>query len=190
MDHFFRFRVTALSEATKQEFVRRMEANGLGGQQYLIEDVQRLTHQIHPNIHRHVIQLNTFTKFAYNLRFIIRAVTTLTPNYLDNDRFRTLPLETAQLNIAGRRFMAPTDYEWMTHAVDEALWKGNPEHAIYNIPFSDFPSMVASAVGGIDFSNASKTHTYDFSHDLLLLCLFTFPGFSLFCLQLVKYYTP
>ena len=52
--------------------------------------------------------------------------------------------------------MPPTDYNWMTHAVDEALWKGNPENPIYNIPFSDFPSMVASAVGGIDFSNAAN----------------------------------
>ena len=52
--------------------------------------------------------------------------------------------------------MPPTDYFWMTHAVDEALWNGNPENPIFNIPFSDYPSMVASAVGGIDFSNASN----------------------------------
>ena len=52
--------------------------------------------------------------------------------------------------------MPPTDYFWMTHGVDVALWKGNPENPIYNIPFSDFPAMVASAVGGIDFSNAAN----------------------------------
>ena len=52
--------------------------------------------------------------------------------------------------------MPPTDYFWMTHAVDEALWKGNPENPIFNIPFSDYPDMVACAVGGIDFSNASN----------------------------------
>ena len=156
MDHFLRFRVTAITEATKQVFIRRMENLGPAGQLYLIEDNQRLHHQLQPGVHHHVIQLNTFTKYAYNLRFVLRAVSTLTPNFLDNDRYRTLPIEIASLNIAGRRFMNPTDYVWMTHAVDESLWKGNPEHAIYNIPFSDFPGMVASAVGGIDFSNASS----------------------------------
>ena len=33
--------------------------------------------------------------------------------------------------------MPPTDYVWMTKAVDEALWRGNSEYAIYIIPFSD-----------------------------------------------------
>ena len=160
MDHFLRFRVTALTTATKDVFIRRMEGQGPAGQLVLIEDNQRLTHQLQPGVEHHVIQLNTFTKFAFNLRFVLRGVSTLTPNYNDNERFRTLPILTAALNIAGRRFMPPTDYVWMTHAVDEALWKGNPEYAIYNIPFSDFPNMVASAVGGIDFSNASSPQLF------------------------------
>ena len=42
MDHFLRFRVTAISEATKQEFLRRIESLGTAGQLYLISDTQRL----------------------------------------------------------------------------------------------------------------------------------------------------
>ena len=159
LDHFLRFRVTAISENTKQTYIRRMNDLGMTGQLYLVEDTQRLTQQLNPGMTKHVIQLNTFTKFAYNLRFIIRAVSSLTPNYLDNERFRLITLDTASLDIAGRRFMPPTDYFWMTHAVDEALFNGNPENPIFNIPFSDYPDMVASAVGGIDFSNPQLTIT-------------------------------
>ena len=156
LDHFLRFRVTAISEATKQMYLRRISGLGQAGQLYMIEDIQRMSHQLQPGIEKHVIQMNTFTKFAYNLRFVIRANTSLFPNYLDNERYRLVTLETAALDIAGRRFMPPTDHFWMTHSVDEALFKGNSEYAIYNIPFSDFPNFVASAVGGIDFSNASN----------------------------------
>jgi len=58
--------------------------------------------------------------------------------------------------VDGRRFIPSYDEHWMTHAVDESLWKGNPEYTIFNIPYSDYPSMVASAVGGVDFSNAAS----------------------------------
>lgn len=156
MDHFVRFRTTALSEGVKQEFVRRLQANGTAGQLYLFEDVQRLQQEIRPLQNRHVIQVNTFTKFAYNMRFVLRPLSALVPNYLDNDRFRLRKIDAARFDIGGRQFMPMTDHTWMTHGTDEALWKGNPERAIYNIPFSDFPNMVASAVGGIDFSNASN----------------------------------
>ena len=156
MDHFLRFRITAITDATKKEYINYMDSKGVPGQLYLFDDTQRLTHQLHPGVTRHVINLKTFTKYAHNLRFVIREVSTLTPNYLDNDRFRTHTLELASLTIAGRRFMPLTDDDWMTHAVDEALWKGNPEHAIYNIPFSDYPAMVASATGGLDFCNMSS----------------------------------
>ena len=68
---------------------------GMTGQLYLVEDTQRLTQQFNPGMTKHVIQLNTFTKFAYNLRFIIRAVSSLTPNYLDKERFRLISLDTS-----------------------------------------------------------------------------------------------
>ena len=156
LEHFCRFRVTSITEGTKQEFIRRVQAQQQAGQLYLFEDTQRLSQEIRPLQTKHPIQVNTFTKFGYNMRFVVRPVSALTTNYLDNDRFRLRKIESAALNINGRQFMAPMDRTWMTHGVDEALWKGNPERAIYNIPFSDFPAMVATAVGGIDFTTAQN----------------------------------
>ena len=156
LDHFLRFRVTAISENTKVEFRRRVESEGPAGMLYLIEDTQRLTQQLNAGNTQHVIQLNTFTKYGYNLRFIVRPVSCLSPNYLDNDRWQLMDILTCGLDISGKRYLQPTDDFWLTHAVDEKLFKGNPEHSIYNVPFSNFPDMIASAVGGIDFSVASN----------------------------------
>ena len=155
MNHWLRFRVMAISEATKQKYTERISDMGTAGWLHLIENTERLTQQIHAGNTRHVIQLNTFRKYGYNLRWVIRPVSALTANYMDNDRWRKFTIRNVQLTISGRQFLPRTDKFWLTHAVDEAVFRGSPEHDIFNIPFSDHPDLTAAAMGGIDFSMAN-----------------------------------
>lgn len=183
LDHFVRFNVTALTEATKQEFLTRVKGQGAAGWLYLLPDNERLQQSLQAGQTTHVIQLNTFTKYGYNLRFVIRTVASLTPNYLHNRRFENLDLVTMTLDISGKRYLFPTDNTWAKYEINDRLFKGNPELAIYNIPFNDHPDMHTSAMGGFDFSNASNPQLTLTTAALPAAC---FIDFWLYCHNYVR----
>jgi hypothetical protein len=156
LDHFLRFHIAAVTNGVKQEFVSRIKAQGSAGWLYLIGQEERLTQTLTTGTTASVIQLNTFTKFGYNLRFQIRRAASLVENTLDNDRWVIVPITAATLDISGKRYLQPTDDTWLTYEVDDRLFKGPPELAIYNIPFCENPDLHSAALGGIDFSNATN----------------------------------
>jgi hypothetical protein len=164
LDHFIRCEIVAPIQATKEEYIRRVTSQGTAGWLYLIGETERLTQQLNQGTSQTVVQLNTFTKYGQNLRFVVRKVSSLTPNYLDNDRWALMPINTVRLDMAGKTFFPTVDNYYLTYAIDDKLFPGNSEWEIYNIPFTAHPAMPTAAVGGIDFSNAANpqlTVTYD-----------------------------
>lgn len=156
LEHFLRFAVTSLSEATKQEYVNRVKAQGDAGWLSLIGVPERLTQQLNSGQSTHIIQLNTFSKYAYNLRMVVRPVANLNASYLNNNRFQCMDIETLTLDIAGKRYLFPTDRHWLKYQVNDRKFAGNPELPIYNIPLAcDYPQEHNAAKGGMDLSNAS-----------------------------------
>jgi hypothetical protein len=156
INKFLRFDVTCLTEGCKQEWVSRIQAQGDAGWLFMFPDTERLQQQLSTGATTSVILLNTFTKFGYNLRFVIRRVTALTQNYLHNRRFECLDITALTLAISGKTFLPPTDATFLKYHINNKLFSGNPDLAIYNIPFNDHPEMHSSAIGGFDFSNASN----------------------------------
>jgi hypothetical protein len=158
LDHFLRFDVVCLSEPTKQEFLKRVKSNGTGGQLYLIGETEKLSQTLNAypgGVATHVIQLNTFSKYGYNLRFVIRDVANLAANVLNNRRFDCLNITSCYLDISGRRYFFDTDNFYMKYVVNDQLFDGNPELPIFNIPFNVNPDLHSAAVGGFDFSNTT-----------------------------------
>ncbi len=156
LDHFLRFKVACLTEAAKKEFVSRVSGMGNTGWLYLIGEPERLVQQLNAGQRQHIIQLNTFSKFAYNLRFVVRPVANLTPNYLNNKRFEYVDIETVAMDIGGRRYLFPSDRHWLKYQINDKLFSGNPEQPIYNIPLgSEYPQEHTAAKGGFDLSCAS-----------------------------------
>jgi hypothetical protein len=155
LDHFIRFDVTVPSEATKQEYLKRVSANGSNGWLHLVGQTERLTESLSASATSHVIQLNTFTKFGYNMRFVIRPTANLTPNYLNNRRFEYWTITSATFSIAGKQFLPVTDSTYLKYEVNDWLFDSHPEYNIWNIPFNKNPDLHSAAMGGFEFFGAS-----------------------------------
>jgi hypothetical protein len=156
LDHFLRFRVTAPSQATKDRYIQMVQEQKDAGFLYLIGQTQHLQQQINAGASQHIIQLNTFTKYCYNIRFVVRAVASLQPNYTNNRRFEAKDIISCQLTLSGREFFPTTDTHFMRYAIANRLFNGSPELAIYNIPLNDEPDMHDAAVGGFQMSAISN----------------------------------
>lgn len=156
LDHFLRFRVCCLTESTKQEFLNRVKGQGDAGWLYLIGEPERLTQTIAAGQKTFVIQLNTFTKFDYNLRFVVRPVSELNYNCGNNDRWKLKDIESVCLDIGGKRYFFETDRHWMKFALNDKMFEGSTELPIYNIPLGTVqPQVHDHAMGGFDLSNCS-----------------------------------
>lgn len=189
LDHFLRFPISAISEGTKQQYIKMIESCGDSGWLYMIEDYERLTDQVlATGKSTFTILLNTFTKFSYNLRFWIRPVANLTPDYTNNRRFELLDIYTVYLDVSGKRFLPPTDDWYLKHEVNGKQYLGNEEWPIYNIPFTDYPDMHTHAMGGFELSNTTNPQLtittptltadyyldiYSYCHNYVRLCLNT-----------------
>lgn len=156
LDHFLRFRVSAPSQATKDRYMQLVRDQRDAGFLYLIGQTQHLQQQINAGAAQHIVQLNTFTKYCYNIRFVVRPVANLQPNYLNNRRFDCLDITSCQLTLSGREFFPTTDAHFMRFGIANRLFKGNPGLPIYNIPLSEEPDMHESATGGFQMSAVSN----------------------------------
>jgi len=152
LDHFLRFEIRAPSQSTRDRFIQMVKDQKDAGMLYLMGQTQHLQQQINAGAVQHIIQLNTFTKYCYNLRFVVRPVANLQQNYLNNARFQTTDILSCQYTITGREYFPTTDDHFMKYEIANAMFAGNPELAVYNIPNNVDPDMHESAVGGFQMS--------------------------------------
>jgi hypothetical protein len=156
LDHFLRFRVVAPTQATKDRFIQMVKDQKDAGYLYLIGQTQHLQQQINAGARQHIIQLNTFTKYCYNIRFVVRPVVNLQPDYTNNRRFQVVDIDSCQLVLSGKEYFPDTDEHFIRYSIANRLFDGNPELAIYNIPLNAEPDMHGSAVGGFQMSAVSN----------------------------------
>jgi hypothetical protein len=100
-----------------------------------------------------MIQLNTFTKYGYNLRFYVRPQANLLSNYTNNRRWERYDIKECRLDISGKTYFPMTDRNYMKNMINGQKFLGNPQVPTYNIPFSESPDLYQHGVGGFDFSN-------------------------------------
>ena len=154
LDHYIRFHVSSISEATKQLYMKMVEDQGDKGWLYMINDFERVeNHQLSAGQTTHNVLLNTFTKFGYNLRFWIRPVANLQPSYLNNRRWECLDIRSLWFEVSGKRYFPQIDVEYLKYMFNAKQYLGNPELPVYNVPFTEYPDMHTHAMGGFDFSN-------------------------------------
>lgn len=154
LNHFLRFEVCCPSAATKQYYQTLVSATGDAGWNYMIQDVQKMKDvDIPVNSTKWNYQLNTFTKFGYNLRFFVRPTANLQPNFLNNDRWTIVELPSYQFDISGSRYQQPLDDYYIKHGLNGKYFLGNEQLPIYNIFFTDYPDVSGHGMGGIEFSN-------------------------------------
>lgn len=156
LDHFLRCQVVCPSQATRDYYMSMVKMQKSAGWLHLIGQVQILEQQLLAGATLHTILLNTFTKFGYNIRWVIRPQANLNANFLNNRRFETTDIVWASLQISGKDFFFATDNFYMTYGIANVLFLGNPELGIYNIPLNTSPDLHESATGGLQFSSISN----------------------------------
>lgn len=179
MDHFLRFHVTCPAEATKQVYMRMVEAQGDNGWLHLINDWERMTDiNLRSGATTHVVLLNQFTKFGYNLRYVIRPAANLLPNVLNNRRWDVVSINSHAVDISGKKFIPELDDHYLKHSFNGKHFLGNENLPIYNVFFTNFPDMHNHGMGGFEFANTTnptltiKTDALDGDHslDVYLYC--------------------
>jgi hypothetical protein len=156
VNHWLRFRVSAISEAAKQTYVKQIAKTENDGWLYLIQDWQALQSvQALQAATTTTIQLNTFTKYGYNIRFWVRPVANLLADTRNNNRWFRYDITSAYLDISGKRYYPEHDMLYLKYNVNGTMFHGNQELPTYNIPFTDYPEVHRHSMGGIDFSNAA-----------------------------------
>jgi len=146
------------TEATKAVYRSKIEAMGTHGWLQLFKDVQTQEFTIPASAtanNASDLRTDMFTRYGYNMRFVIRDELDLVPNYLRNDRWITYSINSCQFDISNKVFFPKTsDYD-MKHRINAQKFLGNQELAVYNIPLCSYPDMHTQAMGGIEFSNTS-----------------------------------
>lgn len=157
VDHFLRFSICSVSEATKQTYMSMIQAEGDRGFLYLIQDWQRLTDQVLPaGSTTDTVLLNTFTKFGYNMRFWLRPAANLLADTRNNNRWATVDIISMHMDISGKRFLPELDRTWLKDMVNGKYFAGNSQLAIYNVLFTEFPDLHHQGMGGMEFSNTTN----------------------------------
>jgi hypothetical protein len=150
---FIRFHTTTPTESTKQVYMKKIQDQGDHGQLTLFKDVQKQEFTIGASETSLSAKVDMFTKYGYNLRFILRPEANLAADLTNNKRWEVLDISTLQFNIANKIYYPLTD-DWYHKHVYEAKWYlGNHEIPIYNIPFTNYPDLHSQAMGGLEFSN-------------------------------------
>jgi hypothetical protein len=150
---FLRFHTAIPTEATKQVYMKKIESQGDHGQLTLFKDIQKQEFTIGAADTVTAAKVDMFTKYGYNLRFILRPEANLVPNILNNERWKILDIKTLTFEIANKTYFPLTD-DWYHKHVYQAKWYlGNHEIPIYNVPFTNYPDLHSQAMGGLEFSN-------------------------------------
>lgn len=151
---WLRFHTAVPTEATKQVYMKKIEAQGDHGQLTLFRDVQKQEFTIGANDTETNAKVDMFTKYGYNLRFILRPEANLQPNFENNERWQILDINTLQFDIANKTYYPKTDDWYQKHQYHAKWFVGNHEIPIYNVPFTAYPDLHTQAMGGLEFSNA------------------------------------
>jgi hypothetical protein len=183
LDQFLRFDIVSLSNSVQKAFISQISGCGDRGWLYMLTDVERLCQQVVSGQTTHTILLNTFSKYGYNLRFVIREAANLEAHYTNNERFSCLDLNTVKLDISGKNYLVETDRDWLKQIVNTRLFSGNPELPIYNIPFTHHPEMHRDAMGGFDFSTMISPQIVIVTDALPSNC---FVDFFLYCRNYIR----
>jgi hypothetical protein len=157
LDHWLRFHISAISEATKQTYMRMVESMGDQGWLHLFSDFERSERNLVPaGVTTWSNLLQTFTKFGYNLRYWIRPALNLDAIFTNNRRWDLVDIKAHQMDISGKRFLPEIDDFYVKQEFNGKMYLGNPNLPIYNIPFTDYPDMHTHAMGGFEFSNTTN----------------------------------
>ena len=154
-NHWLRFEVSVPSLATKQYYQSMVSSTGEAGWNYLFPDVQSIrditiasgTTTVPP------LQLNTFTKYGYNLRFVIRPYDNLQPNVSNNYRWQLMDLGQFSFDISGNRYLQTVDDFYVKHAQIGKYYFGNEQLPVYNVFLTDYPDIYNHGMGGFEFTN-------------------------------------
>lgn len=157
-DKWLHFDTVVPTEATKAVYRSKIEGNGTHGWLQLFKDVQIQEFDIAASGADCVqkdLRTDMFTRYGYNLRFVMRPLANLQPSYLNNERWKTLAINSAQFDIANKTYFPRTSDFDLKHVINARKFLGNHELSIYNIPLCSYPDMHLQAMGGIEFSNTS-----------------------------------
>jgi hypothetical protein len=76
------------------------------------------------------LALLRFTRYGYNMRFVLRPAANLVADYSNNNRWNVLSINAAQFDISNKCFFPKTcDYE-LKHEINGKKFLGNHELAI------------------------------------------------------------
>jgi hypothetical protein len=153
LNHWLRFEVSTPSTATKNAFMALIASAGKTGWNYLFKDVQRLTDITIPaGTTNWTYIMNTFTRYTYNLRFMIRPWANLQPNFLNNECWKLVDLSEFSFDMGGQQYQQVLDDFYEKHALIGKYYLGNERLPIYNIFFTDYPDVATDGLGGIEMS--------------------------------------
>jgi hypothetical protein len=152
--HWLRFEVSTPSLATKEVFRSMVEGMKDVGWNYPFADLQRLRDITIPaGTLNYTYLLSTFTKYGYNLRFIIRPTLNLQPNFLNNNCWQLIDLASFSFEMSGIQYQQPIDDFYHKHAQLGKHYYGNEEIPVYNVLFTEYPDVATHGMGGIEMSN-------------------------------------
>ena len=155
VEHFIHCETQVVTEKTKQAYINQIQATGKSGWLYMINDFEHITNVLAPkNTIMLNTELNSLTKFAYNMRILMRPFNNLQPDTRNNQRFHLADIKSIYMDISGKRFLTHIDQNYLKKEMNGKKFLGNLNLPITNIMFSDNPDVHSHAYGGIEFTQA------------------------------------
>lgn len=153
---WIRFHTVIPTPSTKEIYHGRINAKGDSGWLHLFSDSQFQEFNLAKGATFHNLKTDFFTKYGYNIRFILRPYDNLQPNVLNNRRFELLDIKNFQFDVSNKTFYPKTDDYYAKHVYNARNFLGNFEIPIYNVPFTDYPDLHTEGMGGLEFANVSN----------------------------------
>lgn len=158
LQKWIRFHTIIPTEATKQVYMKKIEAQGDHGQLTLFKDIQSQNFTISAATTHTEVKLDMFNKYGYDLKFRLQRESDLAANPCQadgngNNRWALLDITHLQFNIANKIYWPRTDDWYHKHVLQAKWFLGNHELPLYNIPFTEYPDLHTEALGGLEFSN-------------------------------------
>jgi hypothetical protein len=149
---YLRFNVSALDTAVKDTYTSGVKQQGSTGLNYLVQFTQKQENQIlvHGN-KSFMIPLTNFNKPTYMLRFIIRKVADLTPNYTNNQRFACQNIASYWMDASGHRLWPKTSSEYAKWCVNARYFLNNPTINVFHVLHTDYPDVTQYPMGDLEY---------------------------------------
>lgn len=158
---FMRFMVSALDTAVKDVYTEGVKYQGSAGLNYLVQFTQKQENQVLVAGQKiYAIPLTNFNKPTYMLRFVIRRLQDLTPNYMNNDRFQLQELASYWLEASGHRIQAPVSAEFAKWCINGRYFLNNSQASVYHVLHTDFPDVTQYPMGNIEYAKLQNPTLY------------------------------